>query len=136
MKKVKFLGLMLAMLIASVSFVGCSEDDDDGFSSISLSGTRWSYTVYGASTDNYVEQAITFSSTNTAMHSVKSVSKASGTTIETSDYTYSLSGNTVVLLPKQSDKATLEGTITDNIKMTIRNVSTNVELSYPFYKEK
>ena len=29
MKKVKFLGLMLAMLVASMSFVGCSDDKDD-----------------------------------------------------------------------------------------------------------
>ncbi len=29
MKKLRFLGLMLAMLVASVSFVGCSDDDDD-----------------------------------------------------------------------------------------------------------
>lgn len=125
---------LFTVFMTFFAFVGCQKEDG-----LSLKGTKWSYTdTYAEDGVQYiVENYISFtSSTNAVYGEVETITAGneSQTYNYTSDYTYQLSGNLVVMTPLQAGNAYLEGEISSNIKMVVTNVSYG-EVIGTFYKK-
>lgn len=135
----KYLLMMVAMMAMCVSFTSCDNGDDPEIP-FTLEGTYWDYsedaTISGV-TVKY-EHSFSFSSSSAVYKIVETQQKGneSYSNFETLNYTYTLSddGGLVVLNPTQVGKATLEGRIQNEMKMTVTNVSTGKTIGV-FYKK-
>lgn len=136
----KYLLMMIAMLAMCVGFPSCNPDPSPEPPMFTLEGTYWDYsedaTISGV-TVKY-EHSFSFSSSSAVYKIVETQQKGneSYSNFETLNYTYTLSddGGLVVLNPTQVGKATLEGRIQNEMKMTITNVSTGKTIGV-FYKK-
>ena len=135
----KYLLMMVAMMAMCVSFTSCDNGGDPEIP-FTLEGTYWDYsedaTISGV-TVKY-EHSFSFSSSSAVYKIVETQQKGneSYSNFETLNYTYTLSddGGLVVLNPTQVGKATLEGRIQNEMKMTVTNVSTGKTIGV-FYKK-
>lgn len=139
MKTIKNLSLWLLMLTMSVCMTSCGSDDEELVDEIfKLEGTRWVYTdVYEEDGIEYTENNSLIFSTSTATYQLEITIKEGSTSTSTTDYrdyTYDYSDGLVVLTPVKANVAYLEGKITSNLKMEVKNVSTGRNIGV-FYKK-
>lgn len=138
MRKFKFvLSAMLLMFLGSC-FTSCSKDDKPVDDSNPLAGTRWEYV------DRFSESGVSYELTYSlnfsdydAYYTLEYVATSGSQTLTDSEsisYSYSYSDPLVVLSPRESGKAYLEGTISSGIKMIVKNTSTGKTIG-TFYKQ-
>lgn len=108
--------LLLCMVIASVSFVGCSDDDDKN--SNPLSGTTWEMT------DSGILSSLSFSETE-CRYVLKYASSSSN--YKTAIYNYTYEAPKVTLQPLEDGLAVMEGVISGSA-MTMTNTSSGKEI--------
>lgn len=136
----KYLMMMIVMLAMCVSFSSCDNGEDPEIPIPDLEGTYWEYSEDATVSGVIVkyEHSFSFSSSSAVYKIVETQQKGNEnySNFETFNYTYKLSddGNLVVLTPTQVGKATLEGKIQSQMKMTVTNVSTGKTIGI-FYKK-
>lgn len=136
MKKLNYLMMMLMMCFSMSFLASCSDDDDDDPVTDKLASTHWQYIEdYGS--DGTIEYNLYFYNNKTAK--IEFLSKKVTGELEqvmlNVSYTYQLAGDMVVLNPKETSRATMEGTI-DGLFITLKNLSSGETLPYRFQKKK
>lgn len=108
--------LLLCAAIASIAFVGCSDDDDK--KSNPLSGTTWEMT------DNGILSSLSFNDTE-CRYVLKYASASSN--YKTTIYNYIYEAPKVTLQPLEDGMAVMEGVISGSA-MTMTNTSSGKEI--------
>lgn len=129
-KTLKLMSMMFMMLLLTVSFASCSDDEEN---TNPYAGTTWTYDdIFD---DGTLTTRIRFASETSAYYE-REIRNAGGTIIDntSSPYSYTYSGDLIVFRPLQTGKANLEGRVSEGVKMTLTNTSNNSQIAI-LYKE-
>lgn len=139
MKSFKYLPFWLCMLMMCFTMSSCSSDDGpDGPVLPPLTNSRWTFTnTYQQGDETVTEDySISFAEA-TATYQVLYTYRKGSQTQSVSDfanYTYTYSDGLVVMKPQSANYAYLEGKITSNVKMEVKNVSSGKIIGV-FYRQ-
>ena len=128
----------MMMLAVCLFFTSCGGDNEDPVLEDTIAGTNWEYVDrYSDSGVSYeVTYSLSFSDFD-AYYTIYMKATSGSQTLTDSEsisYTYTYSNPLVVLSPRESGKAYLEGTISSDIKMVLKNTSTGKTIG-TFYKK-
>lgn len=129
-KTLKLMSMLLMMLLFTVPFSSCSDDDED---SNPYAGTTWTYEdIFD---DGTLTTRIRFANETNAYYETE-IRNAGGTIISntSSPYSYTYSGDLIVFRSLQTGRANLEGRVSEGVKMTLTNTSNNMQIAI-LYRE-